>query len=273
MAVFEVDNCELFVHQFGEGDEAVVFSPGLFLDHRQFTAQAEALSDTYRCIVYDHRNQGRSGGTETPMVDLERLYFDAASLVGALETSRCHFVGASTLGGGVGLRLAARRPGLLSSLTLIGASARPDSEETTGTLDSFATIANTLGIGVVAFRKISHELMPLLFGEPFLEGREHRGLRNTWRDRLREMDRSVTKSIAGAGARGDMMAELPSISCPTLVLHGDCDRMISSQEAVRLERTIPRGRLRNINGAGNTPTIEEPAACTAALRDFLAGCH
>ena len=54
--------------------------------------------------------------------DMKTLTKDAAALIRDLGAGPCNFVGLS-LGGFIGIRLAARYPGLLKSLPLVGTSA------------------------------------------------------------------------------------------------------------------------------------------------------
>ena len=118
MPKIKVNGVELYYEDTGGiGKEVIVFSHGLLLNCRMFDAQVAALSGRFRCITYDHRGQGQSEAT-TSGYDMETVYEDAAQLLRALDAVPCHFVGVS-MGGFVGIRIAARQPKLLQSLTLI----------------------------------------------------------------------------------------------------------------------------------------------------------
>src|SRR5262245_40544466 len=121
MPTVKVNGVELFYKETGRGPETIVFSHGFMMDHSMFEAQRSAFSGRYRVIAYDHRGQGQSEDPGTGH-DMETLTTDAASLILALEASPCHFAGLS-MGGFIGLRLAARRPALLRSLTLMNTGA------------------------------------------------------------------------------------------------------------------------------------------------------
>ena len=108
---------------------AIVFSHGLLMSGRMFSAQMQALSDRYRCVAYDHRGQGESSDPGGRVHDMETCYRDAVAVIEALDARPCHFVGLS-MGGFVGMRLAARRPDLLYSLTLMETSAEPEPGQT-----------------------------------------------------------------------------------------------------------------------------------------------
>jgi 3-oxoadipate enol-lactonase len=98
----------------GGDSEAIVFSHGLLLNGTMFEEQVVHLRGGYRCITFDHRGQGQSGVAKDGY-DIETLTADAAALIGHLDIAPCHFVGLS-MGGFVGMRLAARKPELLITL-------------------------------------------------------------------------------------------------------------------------------------------------------------
>src|ERR1700721_3001884 len=83
---------------------------------------------SYRCISYDHRGQGRSAEGHGNEIDIETLCDDVVALIHALKLDSVHFCGLS-LGGFVGMRLAARNPQLIRSLILCATSADKEVKE------------------------------------------------------------------------------------------------------------------------------------------------
>jgi len=98
----------------------VVFGHGLLFSGWMFREQVAALQDTYRCVTIDWRGQGDS--PPGPAYDMDSLAGDAIALIEKLGTAPVHWVGLS-MGGFVGQRVAARRPDLVRSLTLLDTSA------------------------------------------------------------------------------------------------------------------------------------------------------
>ena len=121
MPTIRVSDVELFYQESGHGPETLVFSHGLLMDHSMFAAQGSALESRYRVIAYDHRGQGQSPDPGHGY-DMDTLTQDAAALVRALNAAPCHFAGLS-MGGFVGMRLAARHPELVRSLILMNTGA------------------------------------------------------------------------------------------------------------------------------------------------------
>jgi 3-oxoadipate enol-lactonase len=99
----------------GAGD-AVVFLHGVTLDGRMWRDQVAALDDRYRCISVDRRGHGRSQALRPgydPIGDVEAVLADAG-------VAACCVVGHS-LGAWDAIRLAYRRPDLVTSLVLVAA--------------------------------------------------------------------------------------------------------------------------------------------------------
>ena len=118
------NNSSLYYVDEGSGAETIVFSHGLLFSHEMFRKQIDHFKSRYRCIAYDHRGQGQSEATKTGY-DMDSLFLDAVALIENLQLGSVHFVGLS-MGGFVGMRLAARKPDLVKSLTLMETSAETE---------------------------------------------------------------------------------------------------------------------------------------------------
>ena len=118
MPTARVNGVELYYEERGRGEQTIVFSHGLLWSARMYEAQLRALEADYRVIAWDHRGQGRSSGPEVRAHQIETCYHDALALLEHLRATPCHFVGLS-MGGFVGMRIAARHPSLLRSLSLL----------------------------------------------------------------------------------------------------------------------------------------------------------
>lgn len=69
----------------------------------------------------------------------------------------------------------------------------------------------------------------------------------------------------------DLRQELAGIRQHTLVVHGECDRLIPPAAGQHLKRTIPGARFELISGASHAPFLSKPALVAAILSDFLNG--
>lgn len=264
MPHLDINGANLYYEEHGAGQETIVFSHGLLWSGRMFFDQIAVLKNQYRCITFDFRGQGQSEVTQSGY-DIESLYEDAVALIERLGCSPCHFVGLS-MGGFVGLRLAIRRPDLLKSLILLESSAEPEPAENVGRYRMLNFIARWMGLRVVANR-----VMDIMFGQKFLTDPARANLRNEWKERLVANHRiGITRAVVGVITRAGVADQLDRIKTPTLIVVGDQDVATPPAKAKLMHARIPNSRLVIIPGAGHTATVEEPAAVTAAIAEFLA---
>jgi 3-oxoadipate enol-lactonase len=262
MPMLGVDRVELHYEERGQG-VPIVFSHGLLWSGTMFDAQTAALSSRFRCISYDHRGQGRSSTSLEPY-DMERLTADAATLIEKLGAVPCHFVGLS-MGGFVGMRLAARRPELLRTLTLIDSAADEEPRWNVPKYRAMSLVAHALG-----FRPLAGAVMKIMFGRTFLRDPARKALREQKRAELVALEvPRVDAALDAVIRRRPVLADLPRIATPTQVLHGDEDRAIVMARAQKTAHAIAGARLVVIPRAGHTSTVEEPDAITRALTAFF----
>ena len=264
MPFIEVNGARLHYTSEGTGSETLVFAHGLLWSGRMFDAQVAALSDRYRCVTFDLRGQGQSEVT-LGGYDMDTLAADAAALIEALGLGPVHFLGLS-MGGFIGMRLAARRPELLRSLMLLETSADPEPEENRGRYRLLSLVARYLSLRLVRGR-----VMKIMFGKSFLEDPARAADRATWGARLVANDRiGITRAVTGVIDRAPVYDELARITVPTLILVGAEDVATPPPKAERMHAAIAGSRLFKVPAAGHTSTVENPAAVNARLEAFLA---
>jgi pimeloyl-ACP methyl ester carboxylesterase len=91
----------------------------------------------------------------------------------------------------------------------------------------------------------------------------------------------AAEQLRGAGKPGFIQAlranidypiaeRLPEIACPTLIVWGAEDRVISVADADMFERLIPNSRKVIFDGTGHMAMLERPAAFNELLEEFMA---
>lgn len=263
--MIEVNGTSLYYEDTGPGStgETIAFSHGLLWGTELFAPQIEALRGRYRCIAWDHRGQGKSAGDHRNCIDMELVWSDAVALLEKLETGRVHFVGLS-MGGFVGLRMAARRPDLVHKLAILESSSEPEPRENVGRYRMLSAASRILGM-----RALSGRVAPIMLGKSILaDGARKADVArfNSLMTRRKDIWRAVNGVIDRAGVEG----ELPRIAASTLVVVGEEDVATPRPKAERLAAGIARARLVTIPRAGHSSTVEEPLAVNAALAEFLA---
>ena len=265
MPLLPVNGTRLWVEDSGGDGPPVVFSHGLLWSTRLFDAQVAALRGRWRCVAWDHRGQGRSEAPRGGPIALETVYDDAVALLERLALGPVHFVGLS-MGGFVGLRLAARRPDLVRSLALLDSSADPESPTAAPRYRRLAGVVRWLGPTVVAGR-----VLPILFGRTVLTDPARAEECAEWRERLCAQPRAIWRAVMGVVDRAGAADLLGRIAVPTLVLVGEEDAATPLACAERLAAGIAGARLVVVPGAGHSSPVEQPARVTAALAAFLDG--
>jgi len=257
------NGCDLYYEDTGSGRESIVFAHGLLWSGRMYDDQVAALKGRLRCITFDFRGQGQSQITKSGY-DMDDLTLDAGGLIERLGVAPCHFVGLS-MGGFVGMRLAARRPELLRSLILLETSADPEPEANVPRYRLLSFVARWLSMRLVAGK-----VMPIMFGRKFLTDPARSAQRDEWRGRLLANDKvGTSRATGGVISRKSIHEEIRKIQVPTLILCGDQDVATPPAKAKRIKAQIANSRLVVIPGAGHSSTIEEPAAVNAAILGFL----
>jgi 3-oxoadipate enol-lactonase len=265
MPRLDVNDTELYYEDTGPGrsGETVLMSHGLLWSAEMFAPQALALSDEYRIVSYDHRGQGRSAESEMRSIDMGTVTADAILLIEKLELAPMHFVGLS-MGGFVGLRVAARRPELLCSLTLLETSGDPEPDENIASYRAMSFVVRRFGN-----RLLANRVMRIMFGKTFMTDPARSEERAAWRQRLIDNRRSMWRALNGVLERETVYPELGRIRAPTLIAVGAEDVATPRPNSERLHAAIAGSRLCVIPGAGHTSSIEQPEAVTALLREHF----
>lgn len=190
-----------------------------------------------------------------------------------------HLLG-NSLGGTIAMTVAARRPELVASLTLVSPAMpdrRPDPRRMSDPRMALAMLPGRVGRGAraqlaaITYRQRAENVVRLCFGDPTLAP-EHR-LAET----AAEFEARAGQPWAGAAVsltakamlagwwRGESLWSVARrVRVPTLVVWGDRDRLVSPRLAARTALAV-RGRLLVLPNVGHVAQIESPAAVAAAV--------
>jgi pimeloyl-ACP methyl ester carboxylesterase len=241
----------------------VVLGHGLLFGGWMFRHQVEVLRASYRCVTVDWRGHGDSPATAGGY-DMDTLAEDATALVEHLDVGPVHWVGLS-MGGMVGMRVAARRPDLVRSLVLLDTSADRETPRARVEDAVLAVVYRFVGIGPVR-----GQVEKVMFGAPFRASPEGHAVVDEWVSRLAASDRAgIARAVRGVLTRPAVASELVRIEAPTLVVTGEHDRPTPPGRGRRIAAAVAGARFELLPGAGHSSTLERPEAVTALLRDFL----
>lgn len=251
---------KLYVEEHGDGQPLLLLT-GLGYAIWSWQRQLPDWSQRFRCIAVENRGTGRSPKPPGPY-SIEQMADDAAEMLGG---RRAHVAGFS-MGGYIAQTLAVRHPQLVERLVLVctatgGPEVRKTPEETAA-----AWLAN-------ANRpppEFARATMPLSF-RPGWADENADELEALLADRLEfptppECWRAQYDACVEWGAR---VTPVEEIRAPTLVVHGDADRIVRYENGVELARRIPRARFETFAGAGHLLFIEEPERFNRLVEEFL----
>jgi|ERR1022692_947283 pimeloyl-ACP methyl ester carboxylesterase len=209
----------------------------------------------------------------------------AAAVIDLIEQQRTwpvHLIG-NSMGGAVSTRVAARRPDLVRTLTLVS-PALPDRRPRP--LPLRLAVATAPGIGPLLLDWLRRVPAP---------DRTDRTIRDLYRDpaqvhpiRRNEEIAEVLRRDELAYANEALMLSARSLvteyfrpgpkslwrdaartSAPTLILHGSHDRLVSPSMAAKAARAFRNARVIVLPGVGHVVMMERPTLAAAEIRAFL----
>jgi len=271
MGKMKIGSLSVAVTDVGSGPPVVLLH-GLGCGKRMWFHQIRALRRRFRVIAYDLRGHGQSDAPpDATDYSAAHLTRDFIGVLDALAIERAAVVGFS-LGGGPALALAAGKPERVSRLVLadVGAGAE-DPVKIEGLARRWVALIRQVSVDQGAADALVCEMLRSeLFKHYARQGarrRDHMAslIRATPLEGLRFSLSEIVvkrKSLFRAGS------VLQSIRAPTLVLLGEQDYMCSKSSRL-LAQTIPGATLKVIKNSGHMLPLEQPAAFTAALLEFL----
>jgi pimeloyl-ACP methyl ester carboxylesterase len=216
-------------------------------------------------IRYDNRDAGRSTHFDAtpppslaqlvrrrikrPAYKLADMALDAAGLLGALGLHDAHVAGAS-MGGMIAQTLAARHPDRVRSLTSImsNTGARWSGQPA---LRSYPVLISPVPADRERYVERSVKVFGLI-GSPGFE-RDEAELRDLARRGYERAfhPHATARQLAAIVASGDRRRELRAVRAPTLVIHGEADRLVAPSGGRATARAIPGAQLLTIPGMGH----------------------
>jgi pimeloyl-ACP methyl ester carboxylesterase len=245
----------------GRGEPLVLLHSG-FSDSREWRHQLDGLSDSYDVIAPDLPGSGASSDPPAGWTLAEYAHV-LAEFLAELGIERAH-VGGLSFGSMYALVLQRHYPGIPTSLVLASAYAGwagslPPDEVERRTKNVLAVLEGPIGPWV-------DEFLGTLFGDDV-----PREVVEETRTIMSDVHPEGAREVVLAFATADLRDVLPTISVPTLLLHGERDRRSPLSVATEMQAQIPGSRLVLLSGVGHASNVEAPEAFNAEVRTFLEG--
>jgi len=251
-----VNGIRLHYEVAGQGDPVLLVA-GMSMPGSMWAPQVKALAPHFRVITFDHRGIGASVRA-TPRETIAEMADDAFAVLDAAGVNGANVYGIS-MGGLVAQEMALARPSRVRSLVLGCTGAPSDVTPRDGRI---ATLRYYIPPRVL-FRLMKFHMYA-------------RGTAAALIDEDRDVFTRTPVNRAAFFAQGRAQASyrsrsrIATISAPTLVLHGDKDKIVPLKYGEELAAVIPGARLHVLSGAGHVYTTDTPEQANAAVQDFLA---
>ncbi|RDI30758.1 alpha/beta fold hydrolase [Lentzea flaviverrucosa] len=276
----QVDGHEVHVRVTpGDGPPAV-YVHGLGGSATNWTDLAAQLKDHVSGYSIDLPGFGRS--EPIPGYDFS-LATHARTVIKYLETlsQPVHLLG-NSMGGAISVMVAASRPDLVRTLTLVS-PAVPDLRPR---LDRMSDPRMALAVLPIVGARVRRELaklsahqrtrqmLELCFADPSVvpDHRIEESIKeNEERARQKWAGQALNRSTFGlmqswlTPGPKSLWRLLPLVKAPTLVLWGENDRLVSVRKGPRTARSLPQGRLLVLPKTGHVAQMERPATVARAV--------
>ena len=229
-------------HGEAAGRDPLVLIHGGVVDGRFFDQNVGPLAARFRVFVPDLRGHGHTPDGEGPL-SYERLARETIEFVEAVVGGPAHLVGHS-IGAGVALTVALRRPDLVRDLVLVSGAYHHDGVLVGGDGDDDIDVEPI----VATFGPVYAEVSP--------DGADHYPV--------------VIRKVADMDKRDPALTvtDLAGVASRTLVMAGD-DDIITLEHTVDLYRGIASSELAIVPGTSHFLLQEKPELCNTIIVNFL----
>jgi pimeloyl-ACP methyl ester carboxylesterase len=267
----EIDGHEVNYCELGEGP-AILFVHGLGASWQSWLEQLPEFAASHRVVAMDLPGFGYS---ESPSEDISIEYYArwTAQFMDALGIESAAVVG-NSMGGFVSAELAIKSPERVQRLVFVSAAIFWQNRRRAQPLVQLAKLSDAVVAralvratdDIATRRRLRYAALATAgFRYPQYVSDElaHEMVRSA-----RRTDGFLPALQALAGY--DLEEELPKISCPTLIVWGANDQLVSVKDAERLEDLIPDSRREVFERTGHVAMLERPERFNRLLEEFLA---
>lgn len=258
MAFTQNGRVRIYWEEAGLGDPLLLimglsFSLAMWGELRPFLAQH------FRIILFDNRCIGKS---DTPLLpfSIEAMAEDAVAVMEAAGVARAHVFGIS-MGGMISQELATRHPNRVGKL-ILGCTHCAGGQAVMASRDALLPLMSPFLTRQQRLRRA----IPVLYDPHTPVERIENDI-----ERMRQNPPRIggyLQQLAAIG-RWRVQGRPGTIQAPTLVIHGETDRLVPPENAKIVAALIPGSQLVMLPQAGHIFPTDQPEGTRSALMAFL----
>jgi pimeloyl-ACP methyl ester carboxylesterase len=250
---------KIYWESHGTG-EPVLMIMGLSFPLEMWNRTLPEISKRYRAVVFDNRGVGRSDVPRGPY-RIAGMARDALAVMDAAGMESAHVLGAS-MGGMIAQELALRHPERVRSL-LLGCSSCGGFRARPPNLRRIPIFRKWRGMNT---NQRARAVIPMLYADTTPKEVIEEDLK------VRLIRYPTMKGVlyqAMAIPFWSSYRRLPRLRLPTLVMHGDKDKVLPPLNGKRLAARVPGARLKMIPNAGHMIMSDQPEIAMSTILRFL----
>lgn len=247
------DNEDFFTLAFGSGARTLVGIGGWTGSWEVWADVFATLSQSWRVVGIDHRGTGATTAS-TENVTIAQMADDLLAILDAMEIGNC-VLAAESSGTAVALTAAHQQPERFAGLVLSGGLYyRPASDRP----DPFLLALQT-----------DYETAVQTFVTNCLPETNSPAMHQWAQKILLRATQTAAIDLFSATLDLDLRPIVSQITIPTLILHGDADRILPTDASRWLAAHMPQNHLHILPGAGHAPMMTYPQAVAAAIERYF----
>jgi sigma-B regulation protein RsbQ len=254
------------VRSFGVGKRAMIFAHGFGCDQHMWRDVAEAFSDDFKVILFDHVGAGQSDLTaysSSKYATLGGYANDVVEIGEALGLEDAVFVGHS-VSAMIGALAVLKAPHMFSRLVMVGPSPRyiDDGDYVGGfSAEQIEELLEFLADNHLGW---SAAMAPAIMGNP-----DRPELGDTLTNSFCATDPEIAREFAQVTFFSDNRAEVALLDVPTLILQCRDDIIAPESVGEWVHAQVPGSQYVLLEATGHCPNLSAPREVTAAIRAFV----